>query len=58
MELMAAMANSTRRQPFLLETDSINFEDLLGRRATLRFEDFKHWPVGLIMVWFYTMLGR
>ena len=50
MEFMAALANSTRRQPFLLEADSINFEDVLGRRATLRFADFKHWPVGLIPI--------
>ncbi|KIL90057.1 hypothetical protein FAVG1_06795 [Fusarium avenaceum] len=30
--------------PMLLVAENINFEDVLGRKATLHYEFFRHWP--------------
>lgn len=34
--------------PMLLAAESITFEDALGRKATLQYDFFRHWPVRVL----------
>ncbi|KAK4465439.1 hypothetical protein QBC42DRAFT_12890 [Cladorrhinum samala] len=44
MTSLKLLATSLRREPMLLISDSINFEDALGRRYALQYEFYRHWP--------------
>lgn len=35
--------------PMLLVAESINFEDVLGRKATLQYDFFRHWEVSGVL---------
>ncbi|KAK4170465.1 hypothetical protein QBC43DRAFT_6404 [Cladorrhinum sp. PSN259] len=41
---LESLVITLRREPMLAISDSINFEDVLGRRYTLQFAFYQHWP--------------
>lgn len=45
LALTHAFATTLRREPMLVVADSINFEDALGRKFTLQYGYYRHWPV-------------
>lgn len=42
LAVIEATATTLRREPMLLVSDSISFEDVLGRKYTLQYNYFKH----------------
>ncbi|KAH6847187.1 hypothetical protein B0I37DRAFT_374439 [Chaetomium sp. MPI-CAGE-AT-0009] len=44
LSAVESLTNTIRREPYLLAEDSINFTDMRGRKYTMQYEYFQHWP--------------
>ena len=52
------MTNTIRRQPYLLEEDSINFTDMRGRKYTMHYEYFQHWSVSTLALYHRSFIAQ